>query len=536
MQEYKIKWHEWSEDTFDMAKKEGKLIFLYITAVWCHWCHRLRNDTLNNDEVAKIIEDNFVPIRVDTDRRPDINERYNMGGWPTVAVLTPEGATITGGTYFPPEQMKSFLENVINFYKENKEKIKVGKYEQKPERYTELNESMVTDITDIVVSHFDADQGGFGHEPKFPMPEALELLILLYKKDKIFKKMITLTLDKMQTLADKYAHGFFRYSVTQDWRHPHYEKLLETNAKLIMNYLHGYQITGNEKYRQMAEETINYVINTLSNGIIFYGSQDANGEEEYYGKQLEERKELPVPFVDKTVYTDWNAMMISAFLEASAVLGSDDYKDRALRAIDFLLDKCMDKCAYHYYDGEKHLPGLLSDQVYFIRALLDAFEITQDRKYVGRAEKIAHWMLDNLKDKKGFFDMPEGNEMGSLTMRNKQIPENAIAAECFVRLAFFAGNEEYRKIAEETLTAFSFSHVDYGIHAAPFAIALEKFLHGIEIKAPESEIEKLRKWPEPRKMLMQTNEKGVFTCARGVCQRFSNYEDFAKNFSMNVTN
>ncbi len=533
--EYKIKWYDWSEEAFERAKAEGKPIFLYITAVWCHWCHKLRDDTLNNDEISKIVEENFIPIRVDTDRRPDINERYNMGGWPTVAVLTPDGATITGGTYFPPAQMKVFLNNAINFYKENKDNIRIGRYEQPQERYAELNESMIADIADIVVSYFDADYGGFGREPKFPMPEALELLIMLHKKDKHFTKMVTITLDKMAALADKYAHGFFRYSVTQDWRHPHYEKMLETNAKIIVNYLHGYQITANEKYREIAEQTISYIINTLSDGTVFFGSQDADGEEEYYGKTLEERKKLPEPYIDKTVHTNWNAMMISALLEASVILDNNEYKKIALKTIDFLLDNCFDKCMYHYFDGENHLPGLLSDQIYFIRALLDAFEITQDRKYVELAEKIAVWCLSNLKYGKGFFDRVKG-DVGNLAISNKPITENSMAADCFLRLAFFTGNEEYRKIAEEVLSAFSFSHVDYGIHAAPFALALEKFLNSVEIKAPENEIKQLLKWPEPRKMLMQTSEKGIFTCARGLCQKFGNYEDFVKNFSINVTN
>ncbi len=533
--QYKIKWHEWSDETFDKAKSEGKLVLLYITAVWCHWCHRMKDDTLNNDEIAKMVNENFIPIKVDTDKRPDINERYNMGGWPTAAVLTPEGATISGGTYLPPAQMKNFLDGARIFYQENKEKIKIGIYEQPQERYADLNESMIADVVDTAVSFFDADYGGFGREPKFPMPEALELLMMLHKKDKMFTKMITITLDKMSMLADKHAHGFFRYSVTSDWRHPHYEKMLETNAKLIINYLHGYQITGNENYKQIAEETIGYIIETLSDDTVFYGSQDADGEEEYYGKPAGEREKLPTPFIDKTIYTNWNAMMISALLEASIILINDGYKKRALKAIDFLIKNCFDKCAYHYFDGSKHLPGLLSDQVHFIKALLDAFEITQDRKYVEYAEKVANWVLENLKDEKGFFDTTEKG-VGNLAIKSKPITENAMASECFLRLAFFTGKENYRKIAEETLITFSFSYTDYGVHAAYFAIALEKLLNGIEIKAQQAEIKKLLKWPEPRKMLMQVSESGIFTCAGGVCQRFSDYEDFTKNFTAEITN
>ena len=122
--ETKVSWLPWGEESFSKAKELDKPILLGISAVWCHWCHVMDQTTYSDSEVARIIEKKFVPIRVDRDQRPDIDKRYNMGGWPSTAFLTPEGEILSGGTYIPPQQMKVLLEHISSFYKENKNNIK----------------------------------------------------------------------------------------------------------------------------------------------------------------------------------------------------------------------------------------------------------------------------------------------------------------------------------------------------------------------------------------------------------------------------
>jgi len=235
---WKINWHEWSKEAFEKARKENKLILLSLSGVWCHWCHVMDETTYSDEEVIKLINENFIPIRVDVDERPDISERYNFGGYPTFAFLTYEGNLITGGTYIPPEQFKEILKDIIELSKS--EKLKDLYQQQHIKRAMpqkgEVNSKIIWDIADILINSFDDVYGGFGIDAKFPLTDSiifLENMYLLTKKEG-FKIMFNKTLKGMLNgIYDNVEGGFFRYSVTRDWKSPHYEKMLETNSNLI---------------------------------------------------------------------------------------------------------------------------------------------------------------------------------------------------------------------------------------------------------------------------------------------------------------
>src|SRR3989338_7065665 len=168
-----INWLEWSEEAFEKAKRENKPVLLDIHGVWCHWCHVMQDTTYSDEIVIETVNEKFIPIKVDTDKRPDINERYNQGGWPTTAFLTPEGAVISGATYVPAAQFAGMLEQVSSYYKRKKDDIKLelpAKIHNKGEIKSVLDEVM----NEISVS-FDNDYGGFGVQPKFPFPDAISL-------------------------------------------------------------------------------------------------------------------------------------------------------------------------------------------------------------------------------------------------------------------------------------------------------------------------------------------------------------------------
>jgi len=313
----KINWLEWDKEAFEKASKENKPILLDIHGVWCHWCHVMDNTTYFDKEIMEYVNENFIPVKVDTDKRPDVNKRYNQGGWPTTVFLTSSGQIITGATYIPPDAFKDLMFKVIDIYKEIKvkkpEELEIGgkKLEIKEKN---LDKKIVDNTLNVLMQNFDFDDGGFGFAPKFPMPDAVKLLISRYKKTKSneFLVPVKITLDKMQGIHDDIEGGFFRYSVTQSWDEPHYEKMLETNAGVISNYLEAYEITKNKNYKEIASKCFNYLKNNLINiegG--FYGSQDA--DEEYYKADFEERKKLKKPFIDKNIYTDFNSMMLGTF-------------------------------------------------------------------------------------------------------------------------------------------------------------------------------------------------------------------------------
>ncbi len=544
-----INWLEWSKEAFELARRESKPVILDIYGSWCAWCHQMER-TYSDSDVARIIKDNFVAVRVDTDKRPDINERYNQGGWPSTVFLTDEGKVITGATYLKPGDMKPLLAQVLGLYKSSDFKVEgdVLSIRPKPPKKAGITDSITADVISLLLNNFDAEHGGVGYEPKFPVPDLTELALLKCKKNKELLSFATKTLDRMAGsmdrpvtgIFDNEEGGFFRYSVSRDWSLPHYEKMAETNALLLLNYLHAYQVTGNQRYRTVAEKTIGYIKNNLSNqdgG--FYSSQDADGEDEYYGLPGEERKNMERPAIDRTVYINYSSMLVSAFLEAYAVLGDESCRDFALKTADFLIQNCYDKekGMAHYHGGNVY--GLAADNIRVLNAILACSNY--DKKYLGYAEAVAKFLLENLKEKGGaFFDrIKQDDDIGLLKARNKSIDGNSAAAECFLKLAVFTGNDSYKKAAEEVLDDFSAEYRRYGMHAAGYALAIEKFIDPIEIVVAglKKELPPLLSHFEPRKIVVfidpESEEaakkgytaEGIFVCRRMTCNRFGTADE-----------
>jgi uncharacterized protein YyaL (SSP411 family) len=501
MVETKVSWLPWGKTAFQKAKELDRPILLAISAVWCHWCHVMDKTTYSDNDVAKLVEEDFVPIRVDRDRRPDIDKRYNMGGWPTTALLTSDGDVLTGATYIPPQQMKSLLQRVIRFYRENKGNIKaklkeIKKKEETKELPTEYGfdreffQSIIDNLTLEISSNFDSLHGGFGDAPKFPQSGALALALLEYhiQGHKALLNIVTKTLQKMSVggVYDKEEGGFFRYSTTRDWSVPHYEKMSEDNAKLLANYLEAYQATGEETFKETSQGILSYVDANLRDKVNggFYGSQDA--DEEYYQLSLSERRKRTPPRIDKTLYTNWNAMMTSAYLLASVALKNLSLQKFALRTIDLLLNKSYspEKGMYHYYSGGKeYLPGLLTDQASVMKCLIDAYQSTADTKFLVYAENIARFMLDNLWNVEGgFYDRPiRAEALGALKTLDESLEENSLAADAFLRLHYLTGKEKYLETARRTLEHFASSSQRYGIFAASYGVAVESYLRPVQV-------------------------------------------------------
>ena len=489
----KINWLEWNKQSFYKAKMEDKPILLDLTAVWCHWCHVMDSTSYSDEDCAKIINEGFVPIKVYIDQRPDIRERYNMGGFPSTVFLNPDGYVIAGDTYVPPERFKLMLETVKSAYKNRKEDIKKRIIEateklkegKKLKNNTKINEGIIKEILLSVEDNFDSFYGGFGIQPKFPSPEVLDLLLIMHQKtnNKKYLEMALKTLDGMyEGIYDKIGFGFFRYSVAQDWKTPHYEKMLDTNAGLLRNYAVAYHITKNETYKRISEETINYVNKFLSdreNGC-FYGSQDA--DEEFYLAKPDVRKNKNNPYVDKTIYVDWNAMMISSYIKAGEILNDKKSVEFAIKTVDFILNNCYDKKngLSHYFDGKENITGLLSDNVHFLNCLIDAFFATRNQKYLATVKEIAELILKNFHDGRGygFFDRINKNEdIGTLRHRGKQFLENSFCAIVFLRVYSLFKEEKYKQASENTLLYFADKYLNFGYFAAMYAIAIDMLLN-----------------------------------------------------------
>jgi uncharacterized protein YyaL (SSP411 family) len=498
---HEIRWQEWGDEAFAEAQRDDKPVLLGISAVWCHWCHVMDETTYSEQDNITLINERFVAVRVDNDQRPDINARYNMGGWPTTAFLTPGGEVMAGMTYVPPDQMKDILTQVSGYYRENKASIeeKIAEIANSraeamtpPEDAEGLTDQILRDVLHATTDAYDPVFGGFGNEPKFPHPDAIDLLLHAYLRDgdRDALHMARKTLEHMchGGTYDQEWGGFYRYSTKRDWSIPHYEKMLEDNAPLLRALMKLYRVTQSEEHKRYIDFTIEYLDTWLSDPETgcFWGSQDA--DEDFYPLAAEMRKQHQAPYVDKTIYTSWNAIAIGAYLEASWTRGRPDLRDRALRALDFLWDNLRtEKGGMHRYlaAGGPRIPGLLGDQAAMLNALLDAHEVASRPQDLARATQMATFMQSNLAAPSGgFFDTPTGHEtLGKLSMRQKPIKENAAAAIAFIRLGRITHDDAYERIARDTLAPFTHVAESQGYFAAEYAKAVDLLLNpGAEIK------------------------------------------------------
>jgi uncharacterized protein len=323
-----VDWHEWGSEAFEKARSESKPILLDVGAVWCHWCHVIDRESYENPEIAAIINELFIPVKVDRDERPDVDARYQsaisaisgQGGWPLTAFLTPEGKPFYGGTYFPPDDamgrpgMRRILLAISEAFKTRRNEVDhsaqaleeaVAKAEVFHGAAGKFNAAVVDAIIESALRQFDETHGGFGHAPKFPHSSIVDLLLERYQAtgDTHLLHVAERTLEGMARggVYDQLAGGFHRYSVDERWRVPHFEKMSYDNSELLKNFLHGYQVTGNPLFRHTVEGIIDWVSEVLSEPRTggFYASQDADqtldDDGDYFTWTLAEAREALSP-------------------------------------------------------------------------------------------------------------------------------------------------------------------------------------------------------------------------------------------------
>jgi uncharacterized protein YyaL (SSP411 family) len=301
-----VDWYAWGPEALERAKKEDKLILLSIGYSACHWCHVMEHESFENTSIAKVMNDNFVNVKVDREERPDLDQIYmtavqmmtGSGGWPLTMFLLPTGEPVFGGTYFPPDDRYNrpgfmrVLQTIAEAYRTQHDEIikNATQFRENLARPAAhkgdialIDETLLETAYRAIGSRFDSRQGGFGGAPKFPPSMSIDFLLRFHDRtgnDEALH-MATLTLDKMAYggMYDQVGGGFHRYSTDDHWLVPHFEKMLYDNALLARVYVDAHRVTGKHLYKRIAEETLDFVVREMhdSNGA-FYSTQDADSE------------------------------------------------------------------------------------------------------------------------------------------------------------------------------------------------------------------------------------------------------------------
>ena len=497
-----IEWLPWARSTFDRAQAEDKPVLLSITAPWCYWCHVMDETTYSDSDVQSILARGFIAVRVDNDHRPDINARYNVGGWPTTAFLTPHGGLIGGATYLPPDQFLAMLMELESAYKTDKPRL----YEQSRDLLqqrriharrvaagAEVESSLVDRVSRIVAGAYDARNGGLGGEPKFTNPSILRLILHLQRAtgEDFYAAMLRKTLDAIadSPMFDDVDGGFFRYSTAANWSEPQREKMLEDNIQLASLYLDASIILSKNdqmesfNYREVAERTFTYVNNFLYDSDLggFHGSQGAHSD--YFALDRDERAKAPLPSQDLSCYGGLDALAAAALLDASwKVEGRlGEHLGKVGRDVISRLEGMAAAGTFSRVYPEDR-PGesspLLADWAGLLAGLMQAHASTAEPRYLDRAVDVARVMVDRFFDEQGggFFDIEaDDGAVGHLQVREKQMPENMLAVRGLLRLYQITRNEDYRQLCEATLSAFAGVFREQGEFAADFGLTVDLF-------------------------------------------------------------
>ncbi|HEY1728422.1 MAG TPA: DUF255 domain-containing protein [Candidatus Baltobacteraceae bacterium] len=488
-----IGWMEWGSEAFERAASANRPILLGISAVWCHWCHVMDETTYSDARVIDVIRQRYVPIRVDNDQRPDVNARYNMGGWPTTVFLSPSGDILTGGTYIPPDDFVGVLEQVADMWANDREDLERRMQAAKHTHAhppTKIAPDAPSTIASAIVEGYDEEFAGFGTAPKFPQSDALRYLLLLYRRDRAAGKADERLYDILARTAlamarggmyDHVEGGFFRYSTTRDWSIPHFEKMSEDHAGLLRFYADLYRVSANPQFAQTLRSALRWLRGTLRNpgNALFGGSQDA--DEEYFSLALESREKRQAPYVDRTVYTNWNAGLASALVAASIALDDDTLLDDARATVDALCGEMLapDGLAMHFRaaGGTPQIGGLLTDQVALLDALLSVHAATGIADYLERARALADGTIARLRrDDGGFVDSDDPSALGNVRIAHAPLDENAKLADALLRLGAMFHDERYTQVARAILESFGGKWQRAGSFAATYGAAVLRLL------------------------------------------------------------
>jgi uncharacterized protein YyaL (SSP411 family) len=514
-----VDWYEWGNEAFERARSEDRPLLVSVGYSSCHWCHVMAHESFEDEATAALMNDLFVNVKVDREERPDVDAvtmeatvgMTGSGGWPTTVFMTPDAKPFYAGTYFPPEprhgipSFPELLQALAETWRLRRDDIEAqatridgalrstGGSEPSPEP---LTAALLADAARGIASTFEPSFGGFGRAPKFPPASTLELL--LRRGDDASLAMVTATLDGMAAggFYDVVGGGFHRYSVDDRWLVPHFEKMLYDNATLASTYLHGWVVTGRERYREIVEETLDYAVRELllpGGGLA--SAQDADtdgvegltytwtsGEAEAVGLPgdrlepfehgryvvrgeletplrshvLEVRDQRAQPFRDDKALASWNGLALAALAEAGYRLERPDWLAAARELGEFLLGPLSARDGRLFRsirDGRTSGPGFLDDYANVAHGLLELHASTGELRWLLEARRLTLLAVELFGDEEqgGFFlSTADGDARVPRTkeLQDSPVPSgNSMLAHVLLRLSRIWGDDELERRA-----------------------------------------------------------------------------------------
>ena len=486
-----VEWRPWGRTAFEEARAAQVPVLLALGTRWCPATAAMKRGAYADPGVADLLDDRFVPIRVDADARPDIAERYSLGAWPTTAFLTPDGDILGGETYATGERMQALLPRVADAFATQRDAIAEQRAAGDPQPAAAPGEAPDPELDgwlgDHLLGQFDEDHGGFGAGAKRIHAAALELAWRRARDgDQAFATVVEGTLHAMAWggLYDELDGGVFRYCARRDWTEPATEKLLDVNAQALRLFL----LPDDDGCREQAVGVVGYVRRTLADLTPdhpgFFASQQSDPDYYRYRPHApEDATAGTAPPVDRAIYADGTALMVRAFAAASRTLRDTSLLEFAVDAMEHVVAGTYERGGgiAHRAGEREGVRGLLADQVRASAALVDLHELTDREVYLDMAQELMLFACQHLWDANGggFLDrVHTPDDIGLLRERVRPFAANCEAARVLLRLAPLTGNPAFRDRATATLAAQTAAVRAHGVDAAPYALAVRDLLEG----------------------------------------------------------
>ena len=476
-----VEWRDWGPEAFAEAAERDRPVLLSLSATWCEGCHEMDAVTYAEPRIAANVNEGFVPVRVDVDRHPRVRERYNMGGFPTTAFLTPDGELLTGAGYLDVDGMRQVLESVRQMWADK------GRSAGRVPRALDADLPPSGDLTDAVESHlagqvevkYDEEHAGWGTDAKFPLPRTVEFAL---KRD---RDRALRTLDAVRDhLADDVAGGFFRFAGTRGWGDVAYEKPVDTNAAVTRAFANAYLYTGDEAYLSPATAAVDFLTDDLWTGYGVGGSLGPGLGRAYYAAPADDRADLDSPRRDLTVFAGGNALAADALLAVAAYTDDERAREYAVRILDGLerdlIDAETGEVTHYRGSDDVGESDLLDDVARVVGAYVRAAGVLGEGVEVARA--VADRAIDRLHVDGSFADGPRSGP-GLLDRPFRPLDGNVEMATALLDLAALTGEDRYREVARETAASFAGATERLGVQVAGYGSLVGRLLRGTTVIA-----------------------------------------------------